>query len=107
MEILCGWINENIINRHPLIVASIAHYNMVRIHPFDDGNGRVARLLMNMILLKKSYPVAIIKNENRRKYLTALDRADKDNIVSFFKLIAGSLIDTKNTIINELQRLKR
>jgi len=107
MEILCGWINENTVSRHPLIVATIAHYNMVRIHPFDDGNGRGARLLMNLILLKKSYPVAIIKNENRRKYLTALNQADKGNILPFLKLIADSLIDTENTIIDELQRLKR
>ncbi|MGE0084143.1 MAG: Fic family protein, partial [Desulfococcaceae bacterium] len=61
MEVLCGWINENIVNRHPLVVASIAHYNMVRIHPFDDGNGRGARILMNLILIKRSYPAAIIK----------------------------------------------
>jgi len=107
MEVLCEWINENIVKRHPLVVASIAHFNMVRIHPFDDGNGRGARILMNLILIKKSYPVAIIKNENRRKYLTALNQADKGDIVPFIKLIADSLIYTENLIIDELKRLKK
>ena len=104
MELLCRWINENIEKRHPLIVGSIAHYNMVRIHPFDDGNGRGARILMNLILIKKGYPIAIIKNENRRKYLSTLNQADKGDINSFFMLVANSLIDTENIIFNELHQ---
>ncbi|ETR68810.1 MAG: filamentation induced by cAMP protein Fic [Candidatus Magnetoglobus multicellularis str. Araruama] len=105
METLCKWINEKIVNKHPVIVASIAHYNMVRIHPFDDGNGRGARILMNLILIKKSYPVAIIRNENRRKYLTALNQADKGDIVPFLAVVSDSMIDTEKTIINELNGL--
>ncbi len=54
MEKLISWINENIYKEHGLITGSVAHYNMVRIHPFDDGNGRGARLLMNLIFIKKS-----------------------------------------------------
>jgi len=104
MELLCRWINENIEKRHPLIVGSIAHYNMVRIHPFDDGNGRGARILMNLILIKEGYPVAIIKNENRRKYLSTLNQADKGDINSFLTLVANSLIDTENIIFKELHQ---
>ena len=63
MDNLCRWINENIDKKHPVITAAIAHYNMVRIHPFDDGNGRGARILMNLILIKRGYPIAIIRNE--------------------------------------------
>lgn len=106
MEILCRWISQNIENRHPVIVASIAHYNMVRIHPFDDGNGRGARILMNLILIKKGYPVAIIKNENRRKYLAALNQADKGDINPFLTMVSGSLIETENIILEELRLLK-
>ncbi len=106
MEILCRWISENIENRHPVIVASIAHYNMVRIHPFDDGNGRGARILMNLILIKKGYPVAIIKNENRRKYLEALNQADKGDINPFLTLVSESLIETEKIILEELSLLK-
>ena len=103
MEILCRWINKNIENKHPLIVGAIAHYNMVRIHPFDDGNGRGARILMNLVLIKKGYPVAIVKNENRRKYLAALNQADNGDIYPFLNLLAGSLIDTENVIVNEFR----
>jgi len=61
MEKLIKWVNDNIDKLHPVIVGAIAHYNMVRIHPFDDGNGRGARLLMNLILIKKKLPPAIIE----------------------------------------------
>jgi Fic family protein len=103
MEILCRWIDENIENKHPLIAGAVAHYNMVRIHPFDDGNGRGARILMNLILIKKGYPVAIIKNENRRKYLASLNRADEGDMDPFLTLMAGSLIDTVHVIVEELR----
>ncbi|SLM32139.1 hypothetical protein MTBBW1_60039 [Desulfamplus magnetovallimortis] len=105
MENLCRWIDENIYSRHPLVIASITHYNMVRIHPFDDGNGRGARILMNLVLIKKGYPVAIIKNENRRKYLTTLNQADNGDIMPFIKFIADALIDTEKSIVDELKRL--
>lgn len=98
MEILCQWINHNIENRHPLIVGSIAHYNMVKIHPFDDGNGRGARILMNLILITKGYPVAIIKNKNRQKYLASLNQADTGDFYPFLKLTANALIETMELI---------
>lgn len=107
MEVLCRWINENIARKHPFVVASIAHYNMVRIHPFDDGNGRGARILMNLILIKKGYPIAIIKNNNRRKYLTTLNQADHGDILPFLKLVSDSLIDTERVIVDELQQLSQ
>ena len=103
MEVLCRWIDDNIEKKHPLIVGAVAHYNMVKIHPFDDGNGRGARILMNLILIKKGYPVAIIKNENRRKYLDSLNQADNGDMDPFLTLMAGSLIDTVHVIVEELR----
>ena len=102
MQILCKWINDNIDVIHPLCVATIAHYNMVRIHPFDDGNGRGARILMNLILIKKGYPPAIIRNENRQNYLLALIKADKGDMKSFLELVAESLRSTQQMIIKDL-----
>jgi Fic family protein len=104
MDTLCQWINDRIEQSHPLVVGAIAHYNMVRIHPFDDGNGRGARILMNLILIKKGYPVAIVKNENRRQYLTALNQADKGDIDPFLTLMADALIETEKSILEELSR---
>ncbi len=107
MDILCQWINKNIKKQHPLIVSAIAHYNMVRIHPFDDGNGRGARILMNLILIKKKYPVTIIKNKDRRKYILALNQADTGDFYPFLEFVADSLINTSQVIISELKQLKK
>jgi len=60
---------------HPVDLAAEAHYRLVTIHPFIDGNGRTARLLMNFILLCHGYPPAIIRKSERGKYLDALEKA--------------------------------
>lgn len=57
---------------HPVEYASQAHYRFVAIHPFRDGNGRTGRLLMNLILLRHGFPVAVITNELRKEYIDAL-----------------------------------
>ena len=60
---------------HPALLAAWAHYYCVSIHPFTDGNGRVARLLMNMILLAFDYLPAIVDPTQRLEYLTSLEEA--------------------------------
>jgi Fic family protein len=60
---------------HPAKIAADAHYKLVTIHPFADGNGRTARLLMNLLLMRTGYPAAIIRPEDRSSYLTALEIA--------------------------------
>ena len=75
---------------HPIVIAATFHYRFVRIHPFDDGNGRMARLLMNMILIKHGYTMAMIRQENRSEYLDNLERADKtEDLTEFINYIAG------------------
>jgi Fic family protein len=104
MDRLCAWINENENKLNPIVVSSIAHYNMVRIHPFDDGNGRGARILMNLILIKKGYPPTIIQNEHRRKYIEALSEGDKGNLNQFVEFVASSCIDTQKMILDDLKK---
>ena len=69
---------------HPIVTAATFHYRFVRIHPFDDGNGRMARLLMNMTLIKHGYTVALIPLENRGQYLGHLEAADQTEDLSEF-----------------------
>ena len=64
-------------NLHPVELAVEAHYRLVTIHPFVDGNGRTARLLMNMILLMSGYPFAIIRKQDRLAYIGSLEKAQR------------------------------
>ena len=75
---------------HPVILAAAFHYRFVRIHPFDDGNGRMARLLMNMILIGRGYTVAIVRREDRDRYIQELEQADKtEDLAQFIDYIAS------------------
>ena len=62
----------------PVELAALFHYRYIRIHPFEDGNGRIARLLMNFILLRHGYPMIVIRSKNKKAYLEALGKADKN-----------------------------
>jgi Fic family protein len=77
MEKLMKWYDENETTLHPIELSAIFHHRFVYIHPFIDGNGRTARLLMNLILMKNGYPPAIIKSkpENRLAYYQCLEEA--------------------------------
>ena len=75
---------------HPVLLAAYAHRRLVDIHPFQDGNGRTARLLMNLILANKGYCVVSIPPVLRHDYITALQQAQRSRNPSdaaFFQLI--------------------
>ena len=65
------WLHSNPA-LHPVEIATEIHYRLVTIHPFQDGNGRTARLLMNLSLLRSGYPIAVIKTEDRSAYIDAI-----------------------------------
>ena len=77
MEDFYKWLSENI-NNEP-ITAIMAHLKFVSIHPFTDGNGRTARLLMNALLLKYGYAPIIVRPNDRKKYLAAIESYQTKN----------------------------
>lgn len=66
MQRFIEWLNsEKAMSMHPIKYAALAHYKLVHIHPFTDGNGRTSRLLMNTILMRSGYPPVIIPKQQR------------------------------------------
>lgn len=101
MNELIQWLNDEIEKNtlHPIELAALLHYKFVCIHPFDDGNGRVSRLLMNYILLKNNLPPVVIKSKDKKNYLLALSKADVGDEQAFVKYIAEQLIWSLETSI--------
>lgn len=78
MNDLAGWYNDEARRgvMSPIELASVFHYRYIRIHPFEDGNGRIARLLVNYILTRHGFPMIVVKSKDKENYLTALNRCD-------------------------------
>lgn len=91
MHELMDWYRENQ-DLPPVILAAEMHYRFILIHPFDDGNGRIARLLMNYIFIKNGLPPIIIKSADKKNYLTALNKADVGDREAFHEYIAEQLV---------------
>jgi Fic family protein len=70
------WLATEERHAHPVELAALAHHRLVAIHPFIDGNGRTARLVMNLILMRSGYPPTVIQRINRRQYYRVLEQAD-------------------------------
>jgi Fic family protein len=84
---------------NPIILSALFHYKFIRIHPFDDGNGRVARILMNFILMQFGYPPVIIKTEDKENYYAVLRLADADQLEPFIDYIATNLVRSLEIMI--------
>ena len=89
---------------HPVQKSSLAHHRFVFIHPFVDGNGRTARLLMNLFLLRDGYPIAIIRETDREDYYKALGEADERNTEGFIQLVAESVDRTMDQYLNSIPK---
>jgi Fic family protein len=91
-------LNEKAETMHPVLFSAFAHRKLVDIHPFADGNGRTARLLMNLILVNRDYQIVSIPPILRREYIEALQMAQRGPNPSddlFFKLIAECEIESQ------------
>lgn len=103
MEALLKWLGVAK-KLHPVERAAQFHYRFVSIHPFDDGNGRMSRLLMNLLLMQSGYYPCIIQNAHRRRYLQALEQADsiKDNSL-FVGFVGQELLATEEKVLEIVQ----
>ena len=100
------WYHENSGTLHPVLIAAELHERLVTIHPFIDGNGRTARLLMNLVLLQHGYPVAILKGDavSRLAYYEALETAQTaGDKAPFLQLVAQTLQDALNRVLQTLR----
>ena len=96
MNDLMDWYNATIEDKdvHPIVIAALFHHKFVSIHPFDDGNGRIARILMNLILMQNSYPPVVVKKEDRQNYYALLSQADSGDGWPFIEYIADRLTES-------------
>ncbi|WP_100401095.1 Fic family protein [Bacillus sp. FJAT-44742] len=103
MTDLLHWYDKEKSNLHPVELAALFHFKFVYIHPFSDGNGRTARLLMNLVLMSEGYPPAIVKAEDnqRAEYYKTLEEASVNhNVEPFNKLISTCVEESLRNYIS-------
>ncbi len=88
---LIAFVNTNEMGLSPIVLASVFHHRFVWVHPFFDGNGRTVRLVMNLLLMRKGYPPAIILKNDRKKYYDALNRANGGSYVKLVLLMVQAM----------------
>lgn len=102
MNELIKWVRENQRKLHPIELAALLHHKIVHIHPFSDGNGRTARLVMNLILMQQGYPLVVVLKNDRQKYYRVLSDADKGLYPPFVRFIAQTVERSVNIYLKVL-----
>ncbi len=88
---------------HPIVKATLLHGEFVKIHPFIDGNGRTARLLLNFELMRNGYPPIVIKKENRLEYYDALDTAHTTtDYTKFIRIVSDLVLESEKLWLHVL-----
>ena len=91
MSEFMAWLHSS--TQNPIELAALAHYKFVAIHPFVDGNGRTARLFMNLILMIYGYPPAIIRPEDRLEYIKSLETAQMGGALDKYMALISRAVD--------------
>lgn len=99
---LVNFINTNPLNLNDIELAAIFHHKFVWIHPFFDGNGRTVRLVMNLLLMRKGFPPAIILKADRKKYYEALNMANNGNYQKLVLLMCQAVERSLNIYLSIL-----
>jgi len=107
-QLMKKFAKEHLLNPegHPVEQAALAHFDFVSIHPFVDGNGRTARLLMNLVLIKNGYFPAVILKNDRKKYYDALEKGYKEKVDDFVFLVGRALERTMYLYFEAIPKIK-
>ncbi|TPV32925.1 Fic family protein [Paucihalobacter ruber] len=100
LEELVLYINQNSQQLNAIELATVFHHRFVYIHPFFDGNGRTVRLAMNLLLMKEGFPPAIILTNDRLKYYSALNMANKGKLDKLMLLMSQTLERSLNIYLS-------
>jgi len=102
MRRLIAWYKEAGAQRnlHPLVIASLFHQKLMAVNAFEEANGKMARMLMNFILMQNDYPPVIIKMEDRQKYYSLMNNLDADSDKLFVEYIAGLTTQSLEIYLN-------
>lgn len=107
MKELIKWTRDEQSRYHPIEFAALLHHRFAQIHPFLDGNGRSARLLMNLFLMKAGYPLVIILKNDRQKYYRVLRQADDGRYKGLIQFIGQAALRSLNLYLDAIQPPKR
>lgn len=107
MNELIKWSKKNCNKLNIVEFAALFHHKFVQIHPFQDGNGRAGRLLMNIFLMQAGYPLTIIQNNDRKKYYRALAMADYGNFKSLVNFIAQAVLRSLTIYLDAITPVKQ
>ena len=102
LDELIDFANINPLQMNDIELATVFHHKLVWIHPFFDGNGRTVRLAMNLLLMRKGFPPAIILKNDRKKYYEALNQANNGNYQKLMLLMCQALERTLNIYLTSL-----
>jgi len=100
MDEWASWLQAEEGMMEVVALSALAHHKLAAIHPFIDGNGRSARLIMNLVLMRAGYPPAIIAQENRRQYYRVLAQADTGRLAPLVNFV-GRAVERSLTLYLE------
>ncbi len=95
-----AWLHQAEHELHPVVLAAQAHHRLAAIHPFVDGNGRTARLVMNLVLFRYGYPPTVLLRANRRQYVQVLMQADSGRLEPLANFV-GKAVERSLTLYLE------
>lgn len=101
LEELLEWLYSNENKIYPIELIALFHQRFEEIHPFSDGNGRVGRELVRILLTKYNFPSLFIGPENRDEYLLSLDKGNEDEGKSMVQFFISNMISSQNKLIME------